>query len=211
MELSVTRALSEKKMLTKRLEDKIRNGIYVGVVIGDSEKPEDRQFVTNENLESAIKSSYDSVEGLLARYRAITKAIIHSNSSTIVIICGESMSVAEAIERKKSIQFEKDMLGYLKAQFSGVSGSIDSQNRSMEYEIDELIKSALGGDKSNKNDDYVTSIDKSRRSILERKLFDPCKINQQIDKYSESIENFNNEIDFVLSESNAKTMINIPD
>ena len=211
MELSVTRALSEKKMLTKRLEDKIRNGIYVGVVIGDSEKPEDRQFVTNENLESAIKSSYDSVEGLLARYRAITKAIIHSNSSTIVIICGESMSVAEAIERKKSIQFEKDMLSYLKAQFSGVSGRIDSQNRSMEYEIDELIKSALGGDKSNKNDDYVTSIDKSRRSILERKLFDPCKINQQIDKYSESIENFNNEIDFVLSESNAKTMINIPD
>ena len=211
MELSVTRALSEKKMLTKRLEDKIRNGIYVGVVIGDSEKPEDRQFVTNDDLKSAIKSSYDSVEGLLARYRAITKAIIHSNSSTIVTICDEEMSVAEAIERKKSIQFEKDMLSYLKAQFSGVSGSIDSQNRSMEYEIDELIKAALGGDKSNKNDDYVTSIDKSRRSILERKLFDPCKINQQIDKYSESIENFNNEIDFVLSESNAKTMINIPD
>jgi len=211
MELSITRALSEKKMLTKRLDEKIKEGIYVGVVIGDSEKPEDRRFNVKENLDSVIKSSYDSVEGLLSRYRAITKAIIHSNSSTIVRICNDDMTVAEAIERKKSIQFEKNMLDQLKGQFTVASNKIDTMTWTMENDIKELVKSFLGGDKSSKNDDYVKSIDKSRRSILEPKLFDPYKISEQIGEYYDSIENFNNEIDFVLSESNAKTMIEIPD
>ena len=212
MELSLTRALSEKKMLTKRLDDKIVSGIYVSVTIGDADKPADNKFSTKDELNSMIKSSYDSVEGLLTRYRNITKAIIHSNSSTIVNICGNEMTVAEAIERKKSIKFEEKMLMRLKDQFRDVTYIISSDNNSMESGIDDLVKSALSADKNaGKNEDYVKSVDKSRRSILERHLADPCKINQQIDAYRESIENFNNEVDFVLSESNAKTMISIPD
>ena len=209
MEMSITRALSEKKMLTKRLGDKIDSGIYVGVVVGNTNKPEDPRFSVAKELDSAMKSSYDSVEGLLARYRAITKAIIHSNSSTVIDIGGEEMTVAEAIERKKSISFEMAMLEQLKKQYVAVGNKITSANNSMQYEIDELIKSR--GDKSTKDEDYVKSIDESRRAILEYKMFDPYKINEQIDNYCDSIENFNNEIDFVLSESNAKTMITIDD
>lgn len=57
-----------------------------------------------------MQASYDKVMGLISYRHKIKALVVQSNACTKVIVGKEEMTVAEAIERKQSIQYEKDLL-----------------------------------------------------------------------------------------------------
>ena len=212
MELTITRALSEKKMVEKRLNDKILNGTFVGIVKGKSEKPISSAFKTKEELAETIQSSYDSVSALISRYKELASAIIRSNSSTIIKIDGVEMTVSEALERKKSIAHETGMLKRLREDYARVTRDVNDSNANMQYSIDQQVKAMLSGDRSIKSEEEsINLVTQAFSATTEQHIFDPAGIVKRIEEYVNIVEGFNNEIDYALSESNAKTLITIKD
>ena len=212
MELTITRALSEKKMVEKRLNDKILNGTFVGIVKGNAEKPISSAFKTKEELAETIQSSYDSVSALIDRYKELASAIIRSNSSTLIKIDGVEMTVSEALERKKSIAHETGMLKRLREDYARVTRDVNDSNANMQYSIDQQVKAMMSGDRSIKSEEEsINLVTQAFSATTEQHIFDPAGIVKRIEEYVNIVEGFNNEIDYALSESNAKTLITIKD
>jgi hypothetical protein len=167
--------------------------------------------VTKEQIESAITASFQQVEALIARRDAIKRAIIVSNGSTKVNISGTEMTVAEAIERKGSIGYTQHFINTLVAHYNQATNAVNQQNTRVEADIEKRVMAAYGNDKGKVNEDQYNLIAQAVKGESEAKLLDPVKIADKIKELQTKFSDFVTEVDFVLSESNARTEIEIAD
>lgn len=208
MTISVTRGLAELKILDSRINAAITGGIFVGAIRGDQKQPIG-VVKTAEQLDVDIKASYQSVNELIKRRGDIKRAIIVSNGSTTVTIGAESMTVAEAIERKSSIAYLKTYVAYLQAQRMQAINVVNTQNARVDADIEKKLLTVYGADKAKISKDDSDVITKAVKKEHQASLLDPNNIEQQIANFKKQYEDFETEVDFVLSESNAKTEITI--
>lgn len=206
MKLSIHRGLSELKMLDKRIERAMNEKF-----IGSKKKSTDK--VLNSTLEKTkfedeVKSNLQSVEDLIKRKTLIKKAIVLSNANTKVEIGGNTYTVAEAIENKQIIVYKKDLLQKLKKQYNENNAFVNRQNEIVEENLNEQIQTLLGSDKNNKSNDLTGFIDQYKAQN-EWELVDGLGIEKVIKDLEIEIEEFENNVDYVLSESNATTFIEI--
>ncbi|MDR3596246.1 hypothetical protein [Clostridium sp.] len=82
------------------------------------------------------------------------------------------------------------------------------KNEEVESRLDEQIQIMLGSDKQSKTAGLKGFINQYKEQN-EWELVDGLKINDEINKLQNEIEEFENNIDFVLSESNAVTFIEV--
>lgn len=203
--LTVNRALSELKTLDNRISKAIEQGNYVGVSIGGKIKG----FNNIDEFNNHVKSSFQKTKDLIRRRSEIKSKIVESNAKTKVTIGGQEMTVAEAIERKSSIEYDKHYLAKLKKQYSQVLQYIEDSNEEMNYKIDQAVNNHYGNtEKKISESDY----DLIAQPIIKRdkaELVDPENIKKEIEHLEETIEEFETEVDHVLSESNVITKIEI--
>ncbi|PAV30191.1 hypothetical protein CIL05_06910 [Virgibacillus profundi] len=205
MEISITRSLSEIKMLNKRISRKISDSIFGGYSVG---KKVMTGYDTKEDLEQTVKSDFDSVNDLIARRNEVKSAIVMSNATTKVEIAGVKYTVAEAIERKSSIEYEEHLLNRLKNTYTQIVSRVDDVNDDMNRRLDKHLETLFS--KEAKTDVQQTdSVVKSFKEQNEAKLIDPIGLKTQIEKLEQKIEDFLTEVDHVLSTSNAITTINV--
>lgn len=208
--ISVTRALSEIKHIGDRINRAITNGRFIAVSIGEGNSKKvmgSGQTVTD--IDGFIKSSFDSVKDLIERRKRLKSAIILSNSTTKVTIGGKEMSVAEAIELKSSIAFEKAFLHVLKSQYSEANSLHENARRELEKKIEAQLSNLTSGDKNKLNEDSTKAVTDSIKNQFQPGLIDPISLREKIEKIEEQISTFEQEVDFALSESNAKTTISV--
>ena len=204
MALSVAGALVELKLLDKRIDKATMSGVFVSFQEG---KDLPNGYKTLDELETKIKSSEQSVLDLIERRNKIKSAIVVSNATTMVAIGGVNMTVAEAIERKSSIDYERDLLMEYKRQLANALRMVDGVNKDVERRADAMVQTYLGNDKS-KADEAETI----RKNFIESKvatLVDTINIKEKIERLEESIDAFESEVDLVLSTSNAVTMLEL--
>jgi serine protease inhibitor len=206
MEMTITRALAEIKLL----EQRINKGItYIFVDCGNKANPVTYFGKTSkENVEKDIRSNIDSVNDLIKRRLKIKSEIIKSNATTKILISGDKMTVAEAIDMKGAIFFKKDYLKELKQQLSQVKEFIENQNTTISDNILSMLEKNLSKDRIADKTDYE-KISKPYKEDHLVEIIDPKNIQALIENLEKEIENFESEIDFVLSESNSITKINI--
>lgn len=207
--LSITRALTELKTLNKKLESLFPNLLFVDAfqnrskTLLNSKKPQ-------QDFAEMVKSNFQSVNDIISRQKKIKSAIVSSNAMTTVIIGKEVMSVASAIESKKSIAHKKSLLNGMKANWTQVKNACEKSNVQVENNLQNLLTSMFGSDK--KTDPKIfDETAKAFREQNEVRIFDPSNIEQKIKELEEEIMEFEGNVDFVLSESNAKTEIEIND
>ena len=200
----VTKALNELKLLDARINRAIVDGEFVAAAKTAEKKV--TPSVTKEDFTTSALSSYQSVLDLIERRSKIKSAIVASNAITEVEVAGEKMTVAEAIERKISIDYETKLLRTLKTQFGNAKSTAVTQNVLLEDRIDKYIEAMLGKEAKAKKDDFTEMIEPIR-TANEYSLVDPLKIEEKINALSERIENFNSEVDAVLQVSNCVTWI----
>lgn len=207
MEITVTRGLAEMKLLKKRIESKINSTTFI------AEKKKSAKKINNvftvEEFGIEAKANYDSIIDLIERLKVIKSAIVKFNAEQIVVIADKEMTVADAIERKNNIEFEKKLLKMMIQQYNSIIATVNRRNEVMEQNLDNQIQAMIGSD--NKKSDGAEAFADQYRKTNGYDIVDPLKLKDKIDELQEDIENFELNVDFVLSEKNSSNKIIIPD
>jgi hypothetical protein len=202
--ISVNRALNELKLLKKRLAKKLAgrtDTCFINYKIGTGGKEEMRDCDPKANLQS--------IRDLIRRFNAIESAILKSNSVTIVKIGNEEMTVSEAIARKKSIEFEKQLLETMTKSLYFIQHRIDDHNETAALRLDDLLKSSFGGKEGKIREADIDAIKEQFERSNKAEFVDPLNLSKIIEELDDYIDTFENEVDLVLNESNAKTEIEV--
>lgn len=201
-QISVTRALAECKALNDRIEKATRQAAFITITTGG-------KVVNGGELQTTgntLKANLQSVQDLIARRQLVKGKIIRSNAVTNVTINGVEMSVAEAIERKGSIDKERTLLAVLTQQLSTVRTTIERNNVAMQGRIDTMLQAAVGKERK-ATEEELEAISKPYTASNVTAALDPSGLEVVIAKLEADINGFLFEVDFALSEANAKTLI----
>lgn len=201
-QISVTRALAEVKSLNDRIEKATRGTTFIGVTVG-GKVPNGADLQTTQNT---LKANLQSVQDLIARRQAVKTAIIRSNAVTTVTINGKTLTVAEAIERKGSIDKERALMSVLQTQLGQVRSVVERNNVQMHGRIDTMLQAAVGKERK-ATEEELEAISKPYTTSNITAPLDPNGLEDVILKMEEEINGFLFEVDFALSEANAKTLI----
>ena len=206
--ISITRALSELKLLDQRIEQATRKN-FIGITTG---KFPVRGYDTQKDFDTETKGNLQRVESLIKERQSIKSAIVLSNAKTNVVIGGNTMTVAEAIEQKQSIVYRKNLLNQLSHQVNTADRTIKDHNRNQESKLQSLLETMYGKatDRKDKNDN-IEATTKSFWETQGANAADPCKLNEVVEKLSDEINAFESEVDFTLVESNTVTKIEVAD
>ena len=205
--ISITEALNELKLYDSKINKAITNAKLVGATKKSSDKV---GVVKKEEFEERAKASYQSVTDLIANRNALKSAIVKSNAVTEVTINGKVMTVAEAIERKNSIDYDVTLLNEMKKQYVTATDTVNKENKKVDNKVDELISTLVGKDTDKKIDkDAVEAIEKPYREKNEFELIDPIGIFNEMLKLEADIDGFQSNCDTSLVLSNATTFIEI--
>lgn len=211
-QISITRALSEIKMLDKRIQEKTAQANFVALTRGHNE----RETVIGTNntkdfVEKKIKGDYQSLVDLIHRRRVLKSLVAASNASTSVQLCGALYLVQDAIEHKNSIAYELAVHKRMTEQFRASITERERQNTSLNQKIETAVQQAYGNDKGKVTEEQYAAVAKPRLEEGEYGLCDPLNLEQLISDQADRLNEFLTEVDFVLSESNARVTIEVPD
>ena len=204
--MTIHRALSELKVIDKRISKNIQSLVPIGAVRKDGLV---NNYYNQRDFEDNAKSEFQSVKDLIKRKESIKSAIVKSNSETTVTVGGKTMTVSDAITMKSSIALREELLRKLKSSFAEVKSTVDEVNERVEANAMRLAENALGKDNVKTSDKEAESIINTYKASNSVSVVDPLKIDDLIKALSEEVENFQGEVDAVLSESNAITTIEV--
>lgn len=199
--MSVTQALAELKLLRKRLE----NGLYQVEWARVSTKT---QPVNVEKFTTAAKASLQSYTDLYDRYVALKTAIVRANAETRVKVGSWEGTVADAIECKRSIELKKKLLDTMREQLVDARTQYDQEQARLTDRLERLLVSELGKDVRT-NPETITALTTTFRTNNPIELVDPLDLASRVKVLEEEIDSFETNIDWVLSEANGRTMINL--
>jgi len=207
--ISITRALSELKTIESRIRDRIHESVFTAVAQG-------RRAVTNtgteiSQFESVASSNARSLEDLFERLGKLKSAVTISNAVTKVVIGEVEMTVAEAINTKKIIILKLSYANKLQSDLVAFENSVKIENKKVEERLERLLTEMLKAAGKDPAKDRSSAIDYEKSYLTENgfKLIDPLNVRKLIEKIKKEVELFNSEVDFVLSESNARTEIEV--
>lgn len=203
--LSVHRALMELKTLDKRIE-RATKATFVGYKVGEEGTPSNYKSV--QEFIDTVKNNHQSVRDLIKRRNAIKAAIIKSNAETSVEIAGVPMTIAEAIDRKAAISYEKALLAQFEHQYRTVQFKVQTEEQVMQQRIDKRVEDITGKDKKADVSEQE-DIEKMVKRRYQPEIIDPLELRTYIEKFKQEIEDFELEVDPVLSESNGHTFIEV--
>lgn len=216
MKLTITRALVELKHINDKISRAISEGTFTGFSVGENEHQKyfkstaKSTAISKAELESSIQGSFDAVNSLIARRQKLKAAIILSNAKTEVTLGGNLITVAEAIEQKAMIPVLSLYLARLRQDKASSTSQVEQSNMKLEDKIQELTLAAVGAEKGTKLDQgMLDAIAQSQNSRQISALVGATKSQKEIDKLVETLVQLQSELDFVLSESNAQTSIEV--
>jgi hypothetical protein len=205
--ISISRALVELKTLDKRIQKGIDQLEPLGLMIG---KNPESSIQNRQDFEKSARSGFQQVKDLIARRRVIKNAIVLSNAKTQVEIAGEKMSVAEAIERKASITLEKELKNELWKKFTLKQTQLEEHNQKVMRQLFQLLQATYAKPEHElKSEDHDTLALPFKENNL-ASLIDPLNLKATLFELEAKIDAFEAEVDIALTESNARTEIELP-
>ncbi len=208
--ISVTRALTEIKHLADRIE-RASNEQFVGLVKGKNafKVCVSAPSQSVESVSNTLKQNLQAVTSLINRRESLKKAVIISNANTFVNVSGVTMTVAEAIEKKASIVFKQRLLNSVSQQYTAYKSRVENENAKLSAEINIAVQAAYANDKGKVDEDQYNAVANPRLERNEFSMIDPNGIDGVIASLKKEIDEFLQEVDFILSESNARTEIEV--
>ena len=213
--ISLTRALVEVKNLNDRIARAVQGALFVTLKKGRTEtRPIMGQFKDVAESENRIKADIQSVEDLIARRQKIKSLIAKANVENKVTINGQQMSIAEAIDMKVIVGYKQLIIDVARRQLTTAANNVEQNRSRMEADVQASIERLLGADAKTKagveqNSALIESTKKAILDMHDLSLIDPLDIKKKIDNLTVEVGNITSEIDFVLSEANAKIEIEL--
>lgn len=205
--ISITEALNELKLYDSKITKAITNATFCGTAKKSSDKI---GVVKKDDFNEHARASYQSITDLIANRNSLKSAIVKSNAVTEVTIADKTMTVAEAIERKNSIEYEETLLNALKRQYANATATVDKENKKVDAQIDKLLETFTGRDSDKKPDkDTMSAIADPYREKNEFEFVDPLSLMDKIQKLEDDIDGFRSNVDTSLVLSNATVFIKV--
>ena len=206
--ITVTDALAELTLLEKRI-DSARAALQENALIAVVEVGKvPNGFRSREEHATQARAGLQRVDALINRRREIKRTIVLSNASTRVTVAGQELTVAEAIEMKTFIIYYESVLATMNTAHTQTLREFKAAQAKVKERLDKLAIEVLG--KNASADKYQSLAD----SFLSREgveLLDPTNLAAEIERRQAFIEEFKSTVDRVLSISNARTMVDVPD
>ena len=200
-QISITQALAELKLLRKRLDSGLDDAKFIALKKKNSIHDVDKFGVQ-------ARASLQSYMDLLDRYNKMKSSIVKSNATTTVTVAGKTYSVAEAVERKRSIQYEKNLIREMKSQSAEIQELLKDHQEAQQSRIDRLLSAELSKD-SKTNVDTIKSLTETFMAENKAEVIDPLHLDEKIKTMEKEMEDFETTVDWVLSESNGRTLISV--
>jgi len=199
--ISVTRALVELKTLDNRINKIIGTTTFITF------KTKNKNYnYSEEEFKKSVLSDYQSLNDLIERRQQLKNAIVLSNAKTEVEIAGKRMTVSQAIEFKNTIAYKMALLDSLKRQRQHVTIESETHRMRVQQKIDENVRIICGKD-SKPDAQVIQTVAEGIAKGDPIDVFDPLVLDKVIKDLEDTIQDFNANVDFVLSESNALTML----
>lgn len=207
--MSITRALTRAKTIEKQLARLVESQFVVTLMKREVDNATN-VFQDNVNM---TKSNFDQFNDLFAELNRIKAAVRKSNEVTKVVIGGEELSVADALVYKNTIVYRNNFLDRITRENRNAESRVEQSKINYDNKFasmrENFIISAKDKDYS---EDYLNTVltEEERRlkpAIVEVKVSGIKNVNEYIEAERKRIDTFLEEVDYVLSESNATTII----
>ncbi|MGL4655571.1 MAG: hypothetical protein ACRCWM_06795 [Sarcina sp.] len=204
----VTKGLNELKLLDSRIYRKLDEAEFISAAKLSSANVDGK--VSKEAFKTNAKADYQSITDLIKRRSLIKAAIIKSNAVTTVKIGEKTMTVAEAIDKKSSIDYDKQLLDTLSRQFKKATDTVTHKNLIVDESIEQLLNTAYGKEGKEKiSQGSYDAISEPYKKANEYGLVDSLETQKLIKSLKDEIEDFESEVDTALQISNSITLIEI--
>lgn len=207
--MTIHRALAELKLIDSKIEKAISVIEPTGVM--QTNKPVNG-FYQKEDFETQAKAKFQSVVDLIERKNRIKSAIVTANGITQVEIAGVKMTIADAINFKAVVIFKKTLIATLLKKHNVVKSKFIIENEKINDIALENAKIMIG----KQGDNTVKPTDQDVKAIIEPfikrnefQMVDPLNVEELTQKLQNEVDNFEMEVDAVLSEINAITIIEL--
>lgn len=211
--MTITKALSELKVLNNRITAEIRSATFCNV------SKHTMRTLNGKNISDVraeMQGNYDKIVALINRNNAIKKAVNKANASTIVSISGEQMTVAEAIYMKQTgIDYMKALLNTMTTQYTNTQSLLQNNNGEKLTRACEAYIVSLYGTNSGNNtisSEMVETINAARAKYIDENTFDLIEgidTKKAIEDLKNKIDSFEAEVDAAITVANATTEIEI--
>lgn len=202
-EISITRALSELKTLDARIQ-RLTESKWVAMAINKkvSNSTDQQDFC------ATVKATKQQLADLMERRNKIKCAIVQSNAVTKVTIGSTEYTVAEAIERKNTIQQEEALVHVLQNQLFKVTAEVEKHNMVENSQLNALLGQMVSKE-ATVSQESIDALSTSFREQNFAVLVDPLSIETLVKELQDAISEFKMNVDFSLSEINAVTKITV--
>ena len=201
--ISITRALSELKLLDSRIS-KATSEIKFAVCV-----TKNTNYNINQNdFTSQVTAKHQSLTDLITRRERLKAAIMKSNATTLVKIGSKEMTVVEAIEMKKTIRYKESLLDVLKRQRLQETKEFEAHKAKVKQAIDANITQICSRDVK-PDPSTIQDLTDMMWKNDPVEIYDPLGLDKTIEALTTEIEDFNSNVDFALSESNSLTQIEV--
>ena len=209
--ISIHRALQQLKTLDSRISTATRDMKLIAVVRGDNKDVEyPKTLVGAQELENTIRASLQSVDDLISQRQKIKAAIAKSNAQTIVKVAGVNMTVVEAIEAKRIAQYKSEVLAQMVMQSNQAIQAVERLNAEIDATIKKQTEVLQGRNTTAKVSDADTQlIQRAAEARTKPTLVDPLNIKDLFLVRQKELQDFLDDVDATLSESNAVTTIEV--
>lgn len=202
--ISITRALTRIKTNKDQLNNLENEKYVVSELSTEIDSKRVKAFKANS------QSNFDKAKSLVAESVALQQAIRKSNLETKVTIANEEMTVSEAIIRKDLASYQRDIFSTIRSQSMRADSQIEDADSKIEQKAREFVE------RLKTNEDNKDQLDRAfelGRQSAERELKRVKVAGFNVDSFLveelDRLNQFLQEVDYVLSESNAVTMIEV--
>lgn len=204
--MTLTKALAELKLLSKRIESRLKDLKPVTIKKGSKFEA---SIKSQRDFERDACSSWQSLFDLMARRRRIKTALVMANANTRLTINGETMTIADAIERKNMLDLERRICDEMKKKLVEVEDAVDRHNSEMHEKLVSLLESTYAKRESQLSKDDYDRIARPFFESNEARIVDPLNLRRTLEAMEDNYEKFLSEVDVCLSVANASTIIHI--
>lgn len=209
MQITLAEGLVQLKRTGERIQKKIMALDTVAGTVGGKMA---EMTISETDFRKNAKADYQSIRALIKRRGAIKGAIVLANATNFVNVGGVKMSIAEAIERKQSIAFDKALLMKLREDHAGIISWHKAEREIFDRKVSDTTARVYGStEKVDPADGGVAAIIDTLKAQYSPAIVDPLEIDKVIRELTEEIDQFEQEIDIALTEANVRTTIEIPD
>jgi len=202
VKVTLQRVLAEIKNLETKLPTDIAATKFVGVKVGQGVD------IRLDQMAKTVDGDLQSIVDRMQRLAHLKSVRNYANATTKVVVNNIAMTIDEAVALKASIPMRQNLINMLRHQLAQATVLVQKQEEVIQQRVEAQLTALNSGTKK-ASEQEIEAIRNLVSPGLKAEVIAPRDLQQVIDKMQKEVDNIVLELDFTLSEANAKTEVEV--